>query len=168
MRPSKRRRSGGNSERLIAYCGLYCGDCPRFGNKTSGLAQELKARLEASGFARAGRSRSARRHGLQGFETFWKMLGMIADHECPGCHETGCSVKCRIRPCCIGRGLAGCWECAKFASCTEFHGLRKVHGKGIAYNLRALARKGAKEFLRGKRFWLGREVRSEGSKGGRE
>lgn len=147
--------------RLIAYCGLYCGDCPRYGNKTARLAQELRRKLEASGFARAARTKKARASGYKGFPAFWEMLGMIAGFECPGCRKVGCSVTCRIRPCCIKRGLAGCWECAEFASCPEFRGLRAVHGKGVGYNLRALARKGPKEFVRGKRYWLGKEVKGQ-------
>jgi hypothetical protein len=154
MRPRKKARARANPARLIAYCGLYCADCPRFGNKTSRLAQELRQRLEASGFARAARTKTARASGYKGFPAFWEMLGMIAGFECPGCRKAGCSVTCRIRPCCIKRGLAGCWECAEFASCPEFRWLRKVHGKGIGYNLRALARKGPRGFLRGKRYWL--------------
>jgi len=154
MRPTKQDRSKSNPERLIAYCGLYCEDCPRFGGKMSRLAQALRRELESSGMARAARTRTARVGSYKAFAAFWEMLGMIAGFECPGCRKAGCSVTCRIRPCCIKRGLAGCWECAESVSCPEFRWLRAVHGQGMGHNLRALKRKGPSGFLRGKRYWL--------------
>ena len=146
------RRAG--SERLITYCGLFCGDCPRYGGKMSRLAHELRREAESSGLARAAQTRQARRGAFKWFPAFWETLGMIAGFECPGCRKAGRSVTCRIRPCCRRHGLTGCWECMESASCSEFRGLRTMHGKGIAYNLRALKLRGPNGFLRGRRYWL--------------
>lgn len=158
-RAVKRTRQGGKPDtplRLIAYCGLYCGDCPRYRGKASRLALDLRQELERSGLTRFARRKSVRRGPFRKFDAFWNLLGIIAGFECPGCRKAGCSVTCQIRPCCVRRGLNGCWECIKLAACRESQGLRVVHGKGLVYNLRALKRKGPKGFLRGQRYWLGR------------
>ena len=36
------------SERLIAYCGLYCGDCNGFSGKIPDLGSDLRKELRAS------------------------------------------------------------------------------------------------------------------------
>ena len=154
MKRTKRSIARGRPEELIAYCGLFCGDCPRYGGRMSGLARELRKEIEGSGLRRAARTERARRGAYKSFDNFWQMLGTIADFECPGCRKAGCSVTCRIRPCCRKRRLTGCWECPDFVTCPEFRGLRAVHGRGIAHNLRVLSRNGPRAFLRGRRYWL--------------
>jgi hypothetical protein len=40
---------------LTAYCGLYCGDCIRFGSRVFGLADELLEEFEKTQFSRNAR-----------------------------------------------------------------------------------------------------------------
>ena len=38
---------------LVAYCGLYCGDCPGYTGKIADLARDLRKELRAAKFAKS-------------------------------------------------------------------------------------------------------------------
>ena len=96
-------------EKLIAYCGLNCGECPAYiATKNNDQALREKTAIE------------------------WKT---VHNHDftpeminCTGCKSDGvkmfyCSV-CEMRKCASGKGVVNCGACGDFKTCktiNEFH-----------------------------------------------
>jgi len=45
----------GESKDLVAYCGLYCGDCPGYKGEIADLARDLMKKLREEKFDRAAK-----------------------------------------------------------------------------------------------------------------
>lgn len=93
---------------LVAYCGIYCPKCYRM--RVSGAARTLKQELKAAKIKGASYWDDA----SQSFKNFLDQL--IALHCSKFCRAGGGS-KCKIKKCCVGKNLKGCWECVDFESC---------------------------------------------------
>ncbi len=77
---------------LIAYCGLYCGDCPIYKGKIADLARDLRKELRGARFDKTAESLS----GISFFKAFSKY------HQC---YEVlGAMVKLRCRKVCKDGG----------------------------------------------------------------
>ncbi len=91
-------------ERLIAYCGLDCAQCPgRIATVTNDDA--LRAKTAAAWK-----------------ESFGFPLGPEAIN-CLGCKGEGAKIghcsECGMRLCAIGRGVRDCGACAEYSSCAK-------------------------------------------------
>jgi hypothetical protein len=166
-----RNRPGSRTERaakkeadalaLVAYCGLYCGDCFWRKGVVSRLAGELSAEIRSSGYDRYARyiSRFPSGRKLKEFDRFEKVLCAM---QVPGCARTcrdgGCDPKCGLRRCCLAQGYDGCWQCTRFERCQSLAELKPIHGDGYLRNLRTLRRRGSRQFARGPRFWATKRV----------
>jgi hypothetical protein len=97
-------------EKMIAYCGLVCTDCPAYLATKAG--DEKKAQETAA---------------------LWKKeYGIdvsVADVWCDGCLVAGkkCAhcAECEIRACGIEKGVTNCGRCADFA-CAKIEGFFKM------------------------------------------
>lgn len=140
---------------LIAYCGLYCGDCFSYQGKIADLSRDLRKELRSHKFDKTAESLS----GMSFFKEFedygrcYKVLGAMVKLRCKrGCRNGGGNPYCAIRKCCERKKYEGCWECDKYESCDKMDFLKTNHGDAHIKNLRKINRKGKKEFLKGKRL----------------
>ncbi len=129
------------SKTLTAYCGLYCGDCPRWNAEFSTLAGKLLNILESSSF-----SKYAKLSGLEYTQTtipFLKQLkGLNCEISCrqggDGCGETACEIK----KCIEEKALEGCWECQDFKDCRKMDFLKPFCGEAPVKNLQKVKKYG--------------------------
>jgi hypothetical protein len=95
-------------DRIIAYCGLVCTDCPAYiatqANDREALGQLAKRAREEFGVPDAT-AESARCDGCLG----------DTEYKCGYCFE------CEIRACGVARGVANCAHCADYA-CQNLEG----------------------------------------------
>ena len=146
-------------EKLLTFCGLYCGDCPGFQGRISDLARDLRRELRTSKiwicdkFAEFISSESANDVSAY-YRELYNTLGMMVAFRCKKICKNGGGVSfCTIRDCCQKKGINGCWECKGFEDCEKLNCLTLVHGDAHLKNLRIIKKRGTKEFINGKRYW---------------
>jgi len=145
-----------DGQELIAYCGLYCGDCHGYQQKVPDLARDLRKELRKSKYKKFADGIAAHDFGrvFREYDKFYEVLGTMVKFRChSGCREGGGPPFCKIRVCCQKKGLTGCWECAEFETCTKLDFLRSVHDDGHIKNLKIVKKKGPEAFIAGKRHW---------------
>ncbi len=141
---------------LVAYCGLYCGDCFSYQGKVADLARDLRKELRQTRFDLTAEFLS----GISYFKVFenypecYEVLGSLVKFRCKkACRGGGGPPFCKIRKCCEKKGLTGCWECDEFTTCEKLDFLKTSHGDAHIKNLRKIKKQGIDNFIRGKRLW---------------
>jgi len=146
-----------DESRLIAYCGLHCGDCPFARGEIADAARDLLRKLDAADFDRIARGLAelvGECRALACFPDCRANLEVLADLRCAApCREGGGSEGCGIRLCCRSRGLDGCWCCDLVETCETLDWIAPVNGDRHRRNLRVLRERGVEAFLRGERLW---------------
>ncbi len=145
-----------NEENLIAYCGLYCGDCIAYKGKVADLSRDLRKELRQVRFDKTAEFMSK----ISFFEVFknykqcYEVLGGMVKLRCKkACKGGGGPPFCKIRLCSQKKGFQGCWECDEFETCKKLDFLKGNHGNAHIKNLRKLKKNGITEFLKGKKYW---------------
>ena len=141
---------------LIAYCGLYCAECPSYTGRIADLARDLHKELRGARFDKiaAVLSELSFFRMFEDYEKCYDVLGGMVKLRCKrGCRDGGGNPYCKIRKCCQTKGLEGCWLCDEFESCEKLDDLRPSHGIAHIKNLRKIKRKGKDEFLAGQKYW---------------
>jgi hypothetical protein len=139
---------------LVAYCGLYCGDCPGYKGEIADLARDLKKKLREEKFDRAAEWLSEAVEPFKKYEDFDEVLGAMVTLRCRRqCRQKGVRTSCEVRKCCQKRNFAGCWECEEFETCDKFDFLKPVHEDACLKNLRKIKKQGLDKFIEGKRYW---------------
>jgi len=142
------------SEDLIAYCGLYCGDCPNHKGEIADLARDLRKKLREAKFDRTAQGLSKYFKEFQNYEQCYQVLGTMVRLRCKRtCRSGGGPPSCKVRVCCNKRGVAGCWECEEFETCQKLDFLKPIHADANIKNLSKLKKEGAAAFVAGKRHW---------------
>ena len=105
--------------RIIAYCGLPCGDCPAYQATQAGDRDLLDRVL------------------VQWREAFDAPHLTVADITCDGCQPVdgrlcGYCRHCRIRPCAIGRDIPNCGYCDEYA-CDELERLLAICDQQVGF-----------------------------------
>jgi len=140
---------------LIAYCGLYCGDCFGYKQKIADLARDLRKELRQSKFAKTAESLSE----VSFFKVYkdypqcYEVLGAMVRLRCKSCGAGGGPPFCKMRKCCQKKGIDGCWQCDEFETCDKLDFLKANHDDAHIKNLRILKKKGVDAFISGKRSW---------------
>jgi hypothetical protein len=145
-----------DSESLIAYCGLYCGDCHGYQQKIPDLARDLRRELRKSKYKKFADFIASSSFGqaFRGYDKCYEVLGAMVRFRChKGCRVGGGPPFCKIRKCCQNKDIHGCWECSEFESCEKLDFLKPVHDEGHVKNLRIIKKKGPEEFVGSKRYW---------------
>ena len=143
-------------ESLIAYCGLYCGDCHGYTGKIPDLARDLRKELRAYRYDKFAEFIAGEGFGkvFKDYNKCYEVLGGMVKFRCrKGCKNGGGPPFCKIRKCCQKKGIEGCWECDDFETCGKLSFLEPVHGNAHIKNLKTLKKKGVEGFLRGKKYW---------------
>ena len=141
---------------LIAYCGLYCGDCFGYQGKIADLARDLRKELRQAKFAKIAESLSANSFFavFQNYGQCYEVLGAMVKFRCKRtCRGGGGPPFCKMRTCCQKKGIDGCWQCEEFETCEKLNFLKSSHGEAHLKNLRMLQKQGIKAFIEGKRYW---------------
>lgn len=146
-------------EKLLAYCGLYCGDCAGYTGEIADRAKELIKIIEKYKFELSAKNMFTKE--LKDYDKFFKKLKFISGLKCPKiCREriVG-STTCNIRKCCIDKGFYACYECDIFETCDKFKALEELHKDSCVKNLKAIKEMGLKNWItNGKRYWFGSDV----------
>lgn len=153
----KSRRKGlEDGEKLIAYCGLYCGDCSGYKGSIANLARQLKRELDRERFAELAKALSCIPF-FKAFEHYsqcCEVLETLPKLRCKkSCRGNGGPPFCQIRECGREKGLDGCWQCDGFKTCTKLDFLKAGHGDAHIRNLGRIKRNGTAAFIKGKRLW---------------
>jgi hypothetical protein len=137
---------------LISYCGLYCGDCFIRVGKIADSAKQLSNELKKYKFEKyaTGLSKVMKEFKpLYNYEKFYKTLRSLDGLRCEKtCRQNGGTTSCRIRECCINKGIDGCWLCDKFEHCKKLAWLEPVSGDANLKNLRKIKKEGIQKFLK--------------------
>jgi hypothetical protein len=129
-------------KRYVSFCGSYCHTCDWFTGRIKKTFQSSLAMLEQYGFRKL-------LEGEVDYENLKLGLQILANSGIdPGCKadvaENPEEDRCRIRQCCVGRGLDLCSECTHFPcellrtnpGVMKFHcidNLNEIKEKGIRY-----------------------------------
>ncbi len=142
-------------EELIAYCGLYCGDCFGYEGKIASLAGELDEELKAVNIKKNADffAQMPFFKVFKNYDSFIELLGTLKELNCTGCRDGGGSPTCEIRACCNDKDIKGCWECDEFNTCNKLDFLQNTHEEAVIKNLNILKDKGVVAFLDGERYW---------------
>ncbi|MDY6852849.1 MAG: DUF3795 domain-containing protein [Thermodesulfobacteriota bacterium] len=146
----------GNDSNLIAYCGLYCGDCSSHQGTIADLARDLRKELRRSRFDKTAEALSAVPYFdvFQDYGRAYEVLGAMVKFRCKkACRSGGGPPFCKIRKCCQKKGFEGCWECGEFQTCEKLDFLKPSHGGAHIKNLRKIKKSGQEKFIEGKRHW---------------
>jgi hypothetical protein len=145
-----------DNRELIAYCGLYCGDCFGYKGKVADLARDLRKELRDSKFDKFAEFISKEKFGdaYKDYDKCYKVLGAMVKFRCKrACKPGGGNPFCKVRKCCQKKGYEGCWECDEFDSCTKGDFLKEVHGEATTKNIRKIKRQGIQRFFDGLKYW---------------
>ena len=139
---------------LVAYCGLYCGDCVMHKGEVADLARDLRKKLRETKFERVAKGLSKIFKDLENYEQCYQVLGTMVRLRCRrACRQGGGPPACKMRNCCQRKGIQGCWECEEFETCQKLEFLRAVHGEAHLKNLRKIKKQGISGFVEGPRYW---------------
>ena len=141
---------------LVAYCGLYCGDCFSYQGKIADLARDLRKELRQAKFQKTAESLSNIPFfkAFQNYQQCYEVLGAMVKFRCKNtCRGGGGPPFCKMRKCCQRKAIDGCWQCDEFETCQKLDFLRENHGEAHLKNLRKLKKQGIESFIQGKRYW---------------
>ena len=141
---------------LIAYCGLYCGDCFGYKGIIADLARDLRKELRQSKFKHTAEAMAEVPFFAmyKNYDQCYEVLGAMVKFRCKKtCRGGGGPPFCNIRKCCEKKEIDGCWLCDDFETCQKLDFLKPTHGDAVLKNLRILKKSGVDSFISGKRYW---------------
>ena len=143
-----------DKKNLIAYCGLYCGNCFIYQGKIADLARDLRKELRVTKFRRFANLISKHFKPYANYDQTYELLGMMVKLRCKrACRNGGGPPSCKIRKCCIKNEYSGCWECDKVDECKTLNFLKAVHNDAHLKNISRIKKQGTAKFLKGKKYW---------------
>ena len=143
-----------SSSNLVAYCGLYCGDCHGYKGTIPDMARDLRKELRKSKYSKFAKGVSKFFKVLEKYDTCYEVLGAMVKFRCKrACKNGGGPPFCKMRKCCQKKEIQGCWECDEFETCTKLNFLKPIHDDAHIKNLRKIKKSGMDEFLKGKKYW---------------
>ena len=146
-------------KKLLAYCGLYCGDCGGYSGEIAESAKNLDTVLKKYKFDRTATAFFSKE--LKEYDKFSTMLQFMIKMKCPAiCRERkDGETKCEIRKCCREKGFFACYECEIFESCEKLKTMEDLHRDSCIKNLKNIKEKGIENWLKTcKRYWFGSDV----------
>ena len=133
---------------LLAYCGMYCGDCLGYTGVIADAASDFKAVLDKYKFRQSAECILPEQ--LPDFNKFEERLAFMTGLRCPQvCRERqDDTIDCAVRKCCIERGYFACHECEDMETCEKL----PAYGGGLHYeswmmNLKAIRDIGLDKWL---------------------
>ncbi|MCD6440768.1 MAG: DUF3795 domain-containing protein [Candidatus Marinimicrobia bacterium] len=140
----------------VAYCGLYCEECPNHKRIIADYARDLRKELRTYRFDKTAELLST----ISFFKIFekypdcYEVLGAMVKLRCNrNCKNGGGNPICKIKKCCQKKQLDGCWDCSDFEQCNKLKFLEVNHGKAHIKNLKIIKKRGIEEFINGQKHW---------------
>jgi len=140
---------------LLAYCGLYCGDCAGHSGRLADAASELANAIDAHEFDRTAECLFA--DEIPDYGAFRETLGFLTELRCeaPCRARDPSSTTCAVKACCIERGYFACHECDGFETCDTLRDNVERCGYASLENIRSIREAGLDAWLAsGKRRWF--------------
>ena len=142
------------SKNLVAYCGLYCGECLFHKGEIADMARDLRKKLREAKFDKVAAGISQFFKDFKNYPQCYEVLGAMVRLRCnKTCRNSGGNPSCKIRNCCNKKNITGCWECNDFETCTKLDFLKPIHGDANYKNMRKIRKSGMKDFLAGPKYW---------------
>lgn len=137
---------------LLAYCGLYCGDCLGYTGVIADAAETFINVLKTYKFDQTVTHIFPEK--LKDYETGHQLLKFMANLRCPEVCRKRDSISCTVRECCRNKGFYACYECTDFETCENLKSLHKgLHYDSCLKNLQAIKEMGLESWIiKGKRF----------------
>ena len=141
------------NQNLVAYCGLYCGDCFGYTGQLADLARDLRKVLREQKFDKIAEVIPFKE--FKHYKTCYEVLGAMVKLRCKkACHGGGGPPFCKIRKCCQKNGFQGCWECDNIDECDKLNSLESIHKNTHIKNLKSIKKIGLNKWLLSdKRYW---------------
>jgi hypothetical protein len=140
----------------VAYCGLYCAECPNQTGVIADLARDLRKQLRNYRFDKTAEllSRIPFFKEYKKYEDCYDVLGAMVKMRCGrACRNGGGNPMCKIRKCALKNKYEGCWECTAYETCDKLTFLKTNHGVAHLKNLKTINKKGLEEFKKGPKLW---------------
>ena len=140
----------------VAYCGLYCRDCPWHLGHIADLSRDLRKELRKSSFDRVAAIIAEYPHltVYNKYPQFEEVLASLMKARCKRiCKDENGQPWCKVRKCCQKKRINGCWKCEEFEHCGKLDFLKSGHGDAHLKNLRILKKKGVDGFIAGRKSW---------------
>jgi len=148
-----------NRKELLAYCGLYCGDCLGYTGLLARRAKSLFTVLEKHQFDRTAKVVFPKE--LKDYHRFHQMLGFMTGLKCPKiCRDRkDDEASCEIRKCCIDKGFYACYECDDLETCDKLKTfMQGLHFDSCVRNLKAIKKMGLDVWIKkGEKHWYWNE-----------
>ena len=143
---------------LLAYCGLYCGDCAGYSGGIANAAIILKDSLKKYKFSKTAEALFPEK--FKDYNKFSDVLEFITELKC----DVICRKKqvleggCTIRLCAIEKRYFGCYECNDFENCEKLTKLENLHGDSCIKNMKLINEIGLDAWINSdNRLWFGSE-----------
>jgi hypothetical protein len=140
----------------IAYCGLYCGECPNHTGVIADLSRDLRKELRKYRFDKTAEllAEIPFFKDYKKYDECYQVLGAMVKMRCnKTCRNGGANPNCKIRKCAQKKAYDGCWQCEEFESCEKLQFLTTSHGVAHLKNLKIIKRKGTEEFEKSEKHW---------------
>ncbi|MBN1694990.1 DUF3795 domain-containing protein [candidate division WOR-3 bacterium] len=134
---------------LLAYCGVYCGDCLGHTGVIADAAGEFKKVLEKYEFEKSAKCIFPEQ--LKDYDKIFDKIVFMASLRCPMiCRErTDDNIECEIRKCCKSKGFFACYECDDFKNCEKLKsGMEGLHYEAIIKNLKEIKSMGLEKWIK--------------------
>jgi len=131
-------------ENLVAYCGLYCGDCYNYTGFIADLTRDLRKELRRNKFKEAAEVMPFKE--FDNYQECYECLGAMVKLRCKGCRDGSRSKFCKIAKYAQKREYQGCWECDEFQTCQKFDFLKPIHKEVNIKILQKIKRQGMDGF----------------------
>jgi hypothetical protein len=143
---------------MIAYCGLYCEECPSYTGIIPDLARDLRKALRTYRYDKISGALAEMGYPMfdvyKNYQAAYDVMGALVKMRCgKGCKGGGGNPFCKIRKCAQKQEYSGCWDCDGFKNCSKLDELLPTHGDAHRKNVRIIKRKGVDGFLKGKKNW---------------
>jgi hypothetical protein len=133
---------------LLAYCGIYCGDCLGYTCVIADAADKFKKVLEKYKFEKSARAIFPEQ--LKDYDKIFDKIVFMSGLRCPMvCRERkDDDVDCEIRICCKSKGFFACYECDDFEICEKLKIMEGLHYEAMAKNLKEIKAMGIVEWMK--------------------
>ena len=142
---------------LLAYCGLYCGDCMGYTGVIADAAERFKVVLDHHQFGKTAGAIFPEE--LAEYDKLLEMISFMAGLRCPAaCRSRTDHTSCPAKNCCIDKGYFACHECDEFETCDTLRAAHGgIHDQACTLNLRSIRELGLDAWLEsGERhcYWM--------------
>jgi hypothetical protein len=133
---------------LLAYCGIYCGDCLGHTGVIADAAEDFKCVLEKYEFEKSVKYILSNQ--LKNYDKIFDKIVFMASLRCPiVCRErTDDNVDCEIRKCCRSKGFFACYQCDNFKNCEKLKSMEGLHYKVMIKNLKEIKERGLEKWIK--------------------